>query len=112
MNNVQIAMVCHEANRAYCIAIGDMSQPSWDDAHDWQKKSAINGVNLHLDHPDTTPEQSHESWLREKFADGWKYGPTKDQAKKEHPCCVPYNELPSDQRRKDALFSAIVNALR
>ena len=26
------ARAAHEANRAYCIAIGDTSQPSWDDA--------------------------------------------------------------------------------
>ena len=27
-----IAMICHEANRAYCAANGDESQPSWNEA--------------------------------------------------------------------------------
>lgn len=37
-------------------------------------------------------------------ADGWKYGPNKDFERKEHPCLVPYNELPEIQQRKDAVF--------
>lgn len=31
---LQIAQVCHEVNRAYCQALGDDSQPAWDDAPD------------------------------------------------------------------------------
>ena len=34
MNNIieACARAAHEANRAYCLALGDTSQPSWDDA--------------------------------------------------------------------------------
>lgn len=103
------ARAAHEANRAYCIAIGDTSQPSWDDAPDWQKSSAANGVVGVL--IGNTPEQSHESWLSEKRATGWEYGPVKDPKKKEHPCFVPYAELPSEQRAKDHLFVAVVKAM-
>ncbi len=39
-----LAAAAHIANRAYCHAIGDDSQPLWDDAPDWQKASARNGV--------------------------------------------------------------------
>lgn len=92
----------HEANRNYCISIGDTSQPSWDDAPDWQKTSARNGVEGALN--GATPEQSHESWLKEKEATGWKYGPVKDPEKKEHPCFVPYAELPAEQRAKDDIY--------
>jgi hypothetical protein len=38
------ARAAHEANRAYCGALGDWSQPSWDAAPQWQKDSARNGV--------------------------------------------------------------------
>jgi hypothetical protein len=103
------ARAAHEANRAYCIAIGDMSQPSWDDAPEWQKSSARNGVSGAL--AGATPEQSHESWLAEKVATGWKYGPVKDPEKKEHHCIVPYNELPKEQRAKDAIYIAVVCAV-
>jgi hypothetical protein len=39
---------------------------------------------------------------------GWTYGQVKGAHAKTHPCCVPYEELPVEQRRKDALFKAIV----
>lgn len=58
-----------------------------------------------------TPEQSHESWLAEKRAAGWKYGPVKDAGKKEHPCFVPYAELPAAQRVKDEIFVAVAKAV-
>lgn len=108
---VQIARVCHEANRAYCTALGDMSQQSWDFAPQWQRDSAIKGVHFCLDNPSAPPSANHESWLEEKRATGWKYGPTKDETIKEHPCFVPYEALPVAQRLKDALFKNICLAL-
>lgn len=108
---MNIAKVCHEANRAYCESIGDNSQPKWEDAPDWQRQSAENGVKFNQANPDVPPSASHDSWLAEKAANGWKFGPVKDPEKKEHPCFVPYAELPIEQRRKDALFKAIVGAL-
>jgi hypothetical protein len=103
------ARAAHEANRAYCIAIGDHSQPSWDDAPDWQKSSARQGVIGALN--GATPEQSHESWLAEKLATGWKYGPTKNPETKEHPCMVAYGYLPESQRAKDNIFIAVVRVV-
>jgi hypothetical protein len=106
-----IARVCHEANRAYCRTIGDDSQPAWQDAPEWQKSSALKGVQFVIDNPGAPPSASHESWLAEKRANGWKYGPVKNPEKKEHPCVAPYDELPEAQRKKDALFQAVVQAL-
>jgi len=110
MNVRHIAKVCHEANRAYCQSLGDNSQPPWDEAPEWQKTSAINGV-LHAQNPLAKPEDSHNAWLKEKEEAGWKYGPVKDPAKKEHPCFVPYSELPPEQQKKDSLFLAVARAL-
>lgn len=106
-----IAKTTHEANRAYCAAIGDNSQPAWNDAPIWQKNSALAGVGFHQKNPDALPSASHESWLAEKEKDGWKYGPVKDPEKKEHPCFVPYAELPQEQKAKDYIFGAIVKTL-
>lgn len=106
-----IARVCHEANRAYCAALGDHSQPSWEDAPDWQRKSAKDGVAYAIAHPNASPSDSHENWLLEKQRDGWKFGPVKDPAAKEHPCFVPYDQLPVEQRAKDYIFLAIVRSL-
>lgn len=108
-----IAKVCHEANRGYCEALGDTSQVPWKDAPEWQRTSAMNGVAAIIERPDTTPEQSHEGWMAEKLAAGWKYGPVKnaDPAVLEHPCIVPYAELSPEQRAKDHIFRAIVLAM-
>lgn len=103
------ARAAHEANRAYCIALGDTSQPAWDDAPEWQRTSARNGVRGALG--GNTPEQSHESWLAEKAAAGWKYGPVKDPEKREHPCFVPYADLPPAQRAKDHVFVTVVRVM-
>lgn len=107
-----IARTAHEVNRAYCQAIGDHSQPPWQDAPQWQRDSALSGVRYHLDNPDATPENSHEQWLLQKQAEGWVWGPEKNPARREHPCCVPYAQLPTAQRAKDYLFRAVVHSLK
>ena len=71
----------------------------------------MNGVMFHVTNPDAGASASHENWLMEKEADGWKYGAVKDTEKKEHPCFVPYGELPREQQVKDALFISVVRAL-
>lgn len=114
MNDDQIeraAMAAHMANRAYCLAIGDDSQPPWVEAPQWQRDSAIEGVKFLIENPDAPPSASHDSWLAQKERDGWKYGPVKDPEKKEHPCYVPYDELPESQKAKDAIFGAIVRGV-
>ena len=106
-----IAKVCHEANRAYCQTLGDDSQAPWSEAPDWQVESAINGVLYHAEHPDSKPSDSHENWLKQKQDEGWQYGPIKNPETKEHPCFVPYDELPAEAKRKDYIFTAIVRAM-
>lgn len=103
------ARAAHEANRAYCIAIGDHTQVSWDHAPEWQRKSSREGVEGVID--GNGPEQCHASWLVAKADAGWKYGPIKDVEKKEHPCFVPYADLPAAQKRKDDVYVAVVRAV-
>lgn len=111
MTQREIAKVCHQANKAYCETLGDDSQLNFNKAPNWQVDSAINGVRFAQDNPDSTPEDSHKNWLKEKEADGWVYGEEKDTKKKTHPCIMAYGALPKDQRVKDSLFQAIVKAL-
>lgn len=109
---LSIAVVCHQANKAYCENQGDNSQKDWDEAEDWQRASAVKGVEYRLANPDAPQSAQHEAWKMDKLADGWKYGPIKDPVTKEHPCIVAYDELPERERKKDALFQAIVDALK
>lgn len=112
IDTFDIARVCHEVNRAYCLGIGDASQESWIDCPDWQRKSAIEGVSFKLANPNSTPEALHANWCKGKIADGWVYGPTKDAEKKTHNCLVDYEDLPVEQITKDYLFAAVVLTLR
>ena len=111
LSNEQIARVCHESNRAYCLAIGDDTQKPWSEAEEWQRESAVNGVVYALANPDAPDSAQHDSWVQGKLDAGWKHGPVKDADLKTHPCIVPYDQLSIEQRRKDALFKAVVKAL-
>jgi len=111
LSPMQIAKVCHEVNKAYCESLGDMSQPKWEDAADWQVNSALDGISFHLNNPEAGPEASHNNWLKDKEKDGWKYGPEKDVEKKAHPCFVPFQDLPKEQQAKDFLFRQVVHSL-
>lgn len=105
------ARVAHEANRAYCATLNDFSQVGWDHAEPWQRESAIAGVARVVGTDGVEPEDLHRSWCDKKTADGWTYGNLKDPVARTHPCLVPYRELPAEQRMKDALFLAVVQAV-
>lgn len=111
MTTTELAKVCHEVNRAFCQGIGDDSQPSWEQAPEWQKQSSINNVVFHFNFPEASPSASHENWLKDKVDSGWTYGAIKDPTKKQHPCMVPFDMLPPEQRAKDVLFKTVCNHL-
>ena len=107
-----IARVCHEVNRGYCQALGDTTQLPWEEAPLWQRSSAMKGVELHLSNPNAGPQASHESWMAQKIAEGWVYGEKKDPANRTHPCLLPFDSLPVEQKAKDHIFRAVVHALK
>ena len=43
-------------------------------------------------------ENAHEIWVTERLAQGWSYGPERNDAKKENPCMVPYSQLPEEEK--------------
>lgn len=105
----QIARVCHEANRELQEINGEPVSDSWGFLEEETRESARDGVEAAL--RGLTPEQMHENWSAFKIEHGWQYGEVKSLEHKRHPCLLPYDELPPEQRVKDSLFSAIVKAL-
>lgn len=47
----------------------------------------------------------HEVWAQNRINEGWSYGPRRDDANKLHPCLVPYEELPENEKEYDRATS-------
>lgn len=108
-----IAKVVHEVNRAACEAAGDMSQVPWDQASDDAHRSTLRSVHFVLENPDATPASQWAQWKEGKITQGWVYGPVKNADAKTHPCLVDdYTQVPYQDRIKDDLVNAVVNAMR
>lgn len=106
-----ISRTCHEANRAICEAFGDFSQKPWEEAEQWQRDSTVKGIEFAIDHPDAPHSAQHEAWIADKQAQGWVYGPVKNEAARTHPSLVPYERLTPVQQAKYSVFKAIVRAM-
>lgn len=55
-------------------------------------------------------ENVHEVWAQRRMAEGWRPGPRRDEAKKEHPSLVPYRDLPESE--KEYRRSAAIETLK
>jgi hypothetical protein len=44
---------------------------------------------------------AHEIWAQQRLRDGWKFGPRRDDLAKQHPCLVPYEDLPESEKAYD-----------
>ena len=43
----------------------------------------------------------HDIWSLGRIADGWTWGPRRDDSRKENPCLVPYDDLPESEKAYD-----------
>lgn len=46
-------------------------------------------------------ENVHDVWAASRIAEGWTYGPVRDDATKQTPCLVPYDRLPESEKDYD-----------
>ena len=46
-------------------------------------------------------ENVHDTWSQRRLGEGWRYGPSRNDASKEHPNLVPYDQLPEHEREYD-----------
>jgi hypothetical protein len=112
LSAVQIAPICHAAIVAYQLECNDPNNPvspPWQECSLEIRQSMINGVASVLGGSDA--EDLHDSWSKEKFNQGWVWGPVKDFETKTHPCLVPWAALPEHERYKDILIYSMVLAL-
>ena len=99
-----IAKLCHDACREYCLTIDDDSHLPFEESPELLQASVIDGVKRVLKNPDMTAEESHNNWLTYKIEEGWTVGEKKDVEAKTHPNLVPFAELPETEQYKDELF--------
>lgn len=52
----------------------------------------------------------HEVWASTRIAQGWKYGKERNDELKTHPCLIPYEELPEEEKVYDRNTS--INTLK
>lgn len=45
----------------------------------------------------------HETWSEARMKEGWRFGPERNDAAKEHPCLIPFEELPDSEKAYDRI---------
>lgn len=46
-------------------------------------------------------ENTHDTWAMQRMNEGWTYGDHRNDQLKQHPCLIPYQELPEIEKRYD-----------
>jgi hypothetical protein len=55
-------------------------------------------------------EHNHDTWSRQRIADGWRWGPKRDDQGKTHPDLIPYSELSEGEKQYDR--NSVVETLK
>jgi RyR domain len=107
-----IAQAVHEFNRAYCRGINQDSAPAnlrYEDTpvgmRDVLRKVVLAALN------GSSAAESHDTWVKNKKAQGWMYGPVQSATLMTHPCMMAYEDLPEEQRRKDENLIHVVRGM-
>ena len=54
-----------------------------------------------MDLAELLAKNTHEVWAQERIAQGWRYGPARRDDTREHPCLIPYEDLPESEKVYD-----------
>jgi len=102
----------------FAEAFGPFKEQNRGQARDLPNKLAMLGYVLRQDAPAgaapldrsdrragrAAGRREHERWVAHKVKTGWRHGDSFDEAKMLHPCIVPWEKLPEDERVKDRLL--------
>lgn len=109
----QIAQECHLKNDELMLANGEVpNSTSWHEMDDHMKDMNIKSVKKALLNPNLTAKDMHDEWMKNKIADGWRYGITKDADQKTHPLIIDFDKMNDIDKLKDQIFIDVVNKYR
>lgn len=100
------ARVCHAVTKALNDSRGEVTLD-----FGLIRTGLIHAIQDALDDPSIDGRTMHQSWMEDKLARGWVHGDDKDPVRKTHPCILPYDELPPEQRVKDDLILAVAREM-
>jgi hypothetical protein len=55
-------------------------------------------------------ENNHDHWAQQRMAEGWQYGPNRNDVSKQHPGLVPYSDLSESEKEYDR--KTVVEAIK
>ncbi len=50
-------------------------------------------------------KNTHENWAKQRISEGWTYAEKRDDKAKTHPCLIPYEDLPEQEKEYDRITS-------
>lgn len=50
---------------------------------------------------ETLAKHNHDIWAKQRIAEGWSYGPFRNDREKKHPDLLPYEKLPESEKQYD-----------
>jgi len=83
-------------SRNYLVTVSQKGEKAYEprpiDLSDVELSADLNELR------EAIAENAHDVWAVERMSQGWKYGPQRDDARKETPCMVPYSQLPDSEK--------------
>lgn len=100
---VRLASLVNAMNKAYCQWLSGQAPQM---THE-EKASSIEGLEKIYRKGFFHPRDLHDSWMGRKLRLGWRFGESKSEEDKTHPCLLPFSDLPAEEQFKDLLFGTV-----
>ncbi|HAM40407.1 MAG TPA: ryR domain protein [Candidatus Omnitrophica bacterium] len=111
---VRRSIFVYEAARLAAIAAGAPIVPvAWDEREQDFRDQFVQVIARQCGpQRSSSPEELHGSWMQAYLKNGWVYGETYDREKRVHPDLVPYAQLGTLEKDKDAVFVTLCEIAR
>lgn len=106
----------NSSNAKDCYSI-EQFQDAWNDSKNYLVTTKSNNMHAYTPRPidvsdvelseelndlrEAIAENAHDIWAAERQAQGWTYGPERNDTKKETPCMIAYSQLPDSEKKFD-----------